>query len=71
MTREEALQFKERWRIADERIIQEIRNAEPEVRLKQLRTMFASASLFNRPDLSSEEEAVRARWCLLKDRLHA
>jgi hypothetical protein len=70
MTKQEALEYRQRWHLVNDFIIEEIRNTKPEVKLEQLRTMFASAPLFHWPDSSAEDEAVRERWRLLKDRLH-
>ena len=70
MTKEEALELRQRWQLVNDFTIEEIRNTKPEVKLEQLRTLFASAYLFHWPDSSEEDEAVRDRWQLLKDRLH-
>jgi hypothetical protein len=71
MSREEAREFKTRWRLVNEFIAAEIRNTPPEIKLKQLCTMFNSAYLFRDTDTSEEIEEVRSRWKLLKERLHA
>jgi hypothetical protein len=72
MTRKEALEFKRRWQLVNEFIVDEIRYTRPEVRFQQLRTMFAPAHHLNHPDpvRDSELAEVRARWQLLKERFH-
>jgi len=71
MTKDEARNFKDRWRMVNELTSREIRNATPEIRLQRLRTVFASVQLFPAKHRSIEEdERVRVRWNQLKDRLH-
>jgi len=71
MTKEEARNFRDRWRMVNEVISREIRNATPELRLQRLRTVFASAHRFSAKHRSvDEDDGVRVRWNLLKDRLH-
>lgn len=73
MTREEALQFKQRWQLVNDFIAEEIRTTQPEVRFQQLRTMIATAHRLRQPDAARDAaaEGVRERWRLLKERLHA
>jgi hypothetical protein len=68
MSREDACEFKARWKFINSYISEEIRNTPPDVKLPQLRTVFNSAPLFQ-PGESKEVEEVRARWILLKQRL--
>lgn len=69
MTKEEARDFKDRWRLVNEFIADEIRNTPPETRLLQLRTMFASAHSIRRTsEATAEEDEIRNRWQLLKQR---
>ncbi len=72
MTREEALQFKQRWQFVNDFIAEEIRTTRPEVRFKQLRTMIATAHRFRQSESATDTtEEVRERWRCLKERLHA
>lgn len=73
MTREEALQYKQRWQFVNEFIAKEIRATRPEVRFQQLRTMIATAHRLRQPDPARDAAAavVRERWRFLKERLHA
>lgn len=73
MTREEALQFKQRWQLVNDFIAEEIRTTRPEVRFQQLRTMVATAHRLRQPDAARDAAVagVRERWRLLKERLHA
>lgn len=71
MTKEEALQFKQRWQFVNDFIANEIRTTPPGRRLQQLRTMFATAHR-RQPDANRDDiTAVRARWLLLKERMNA
>jgi hypothetical protein len=73
MTKEEALQYKQRWQFVNDFIAKEIRATTPEMRFQQLRTMIATAHRLRQPDAARDAAAagVRERWRLLKERLHA
>lgn len=73
MTKEEALEFKQRWEFVNDFIAKEIRATPPAVRLRQLRTMIATAHRLRQPDAAADAAKleVRNRWLLLKDRMHA
>lgn len=73
MTKEEALQFKQRWQLVNDFIAKEIRTTRAEVRFQQLRTMIATAHRLRQPDAARDaaEAGVWDRWRLLKERLHA
>lgn len=73
MTRDEALQFKQRWQVVNDFINEEIRTTKPEVRFQQLRTMIATAHRLRQPEAARDAAAagVRERWRLLKERVHA
>ena len=73
MTREEALQFKQRWQFVNDFIAEEIRTIHPEVRFQQLRTMIATAHRLRQPNAARDAATagVRERWRLIKERLHA
>ena len=65
MTKEEAMAFKARWELASTVILEELRRASPEERLRQL------ASLFGLPNrMDKDEERVRALWLRLKNPPH-
>lgn len=71
MTTEEAREFKERWRLANNFIAEEVRNTPAEIKLQQLITLFNSSGLFRQIDDPTEDDNVRARWCRIKAKLHA
>lgn len=70
MTREEAREFKARWKFINSYLSEEIRNTSPDVKLQQLRTIFNSAHLFQPAETNKEVDEVRARWILLKSKSH-
>jgi hypothetical protein len=70
LTKEEAIRFQERWRLVNARTAQEIRDASPEEKLRETAVMFEAAHSLGWVDrLAQDEEAVRERWILLKERL--
>jgi len=70
LTKEEAIRFQERWRLVNARTIQEVRDTSPEEKLRETALMFEAAHSLGWADrLAEGEEAVRARWNLLKERL--
>ena len=72
MTKDEALQYKQRWQLANDFIAEEIRTTRPEVRFQQLRTMIATAHRRQLdPAADAEKAAVHERWRLIKERFHA
>jgi hypothetical protein len=72
MTKEEALLFKARWRLANQRIAEEIRSVEALTKLRQLAAIFAAGkSLGWSERLRSGEEEVRERWRQLREKLNA
>ena len=71
MTKEEVLQYKQRWQFVNEHIAEEIRNTPPEVRFQQLRTMVATAHVLHPSATTDELTEVRERWFRLKERLNA
>ncbi len=71
MTKEEALEFKNRWQFVNDFIAEEIRTTPPEIRFRQLRTMIATAHRLREPDLPDGSAEARERWRLLKERLNA
>lgn len=71
MTKHEA-QFKQGRQVVKRPIGDDIRNTSPEVRFRQLITMFESTDR-RQPDPEREaaKAEVRERWRLLKERFHA
>ena len=67
ITKQEAREFKERWKCVNDFIAQEIRNAPAEIKLRQLSTMFIIGQSRS-PDSLAEEQEVRSRWRLLKQK---
>jgi len=70
LTKEEAIQYLERWRLVNARITQEIRDTSPKEKLRETAVMFEAAHSLGWTDsLAQGEEEARARWILLKERL--
>ena len=71
MNREEAKLFKERWKLVNETINEEIRNTPIETKLQQLAIMFATSQIFDWTSSQEDIEIVRKRWQRLKERCDA
>ncbi|HKR00040.1 MAG TPA: hypothetical protein VJT09_05175 [Pyrinomonadaceae bacterium] len=72
MTKEEARQFKARWKLANDAVIEEMRRTPASVKLSQLALMYEAGQIFGwSSDLRGGEEEVRERWRLLREKLHA
>ena len=71
MTKEEALEFKQRWQFVNDFIAEEIRTTKPEVRFRQLRTMIATSHHLGGQDSETEVAEVRERRLQLKNQLNA
>lgn len=71
MSKHEAHDFKARWKVVNDFITDEIRHTPIQLRIEQLRTLFNSRRFFAETASSQEVEDVRARWILLKAKLHA
>jgi hypothetical protein len=65
MTKQEAQEFKDRWKFVNKFIAHQIRNTPAETKLQQLSVMFMVGQGRSTAFLSEEQE-VRNRWCLLK-----
>jgi hypothetical protein len=65
MTKEEGRQFKERWQLVNEFIIEEDRQTPIAVRLKQLSLIFQKSP--KSTEALAETEEVRQRWQKLKE----
>ncbi len=70
MTKDEARQFTEHWRLVNEFIAEEVRRTPPEVKLRQLAVLFAAGRTLG---WIEEDEAgvaeVRERWRILREKL--
>lgn len=68
MTKEEAAAFKERWRLVNERELEELKATSTEEKFKQLVALMASVDAVGLDDaLKEEEQAVRVRWMKLRE----
>jgi hypothetical protein len=68
MNREEARQYKARWRMVNEHTAREAREATPASKLEQLALMYDAAQALGWADgLMDGEEEVRERWRRLKE----
>lgn len=70
MTKDEARQFTERWRLVNEFVTEEVRRTPPEVKLRQLAVLYeAGRTLGWTEKLAAGEDEVRERWRVLKEKL--
>ena len=67
ITKEEAQAFRDRWKFVNDFIAHEIRNTPSEIKLQQLTAMFIIGKSRS-PAFLAEEQEVRNRWCLLKQK---
>jgi hypothetical protein len=67
MTKQQAHEFKDRWKFVNDFIAQQIRNTPSEVKLQQLSAMFIVGQSRS-PAFLSEEQEVRNRWLMLKQK---
>jgi hypothetical protein len=68
MNREDALKYKARWRMVNERTAREAREMPPAVKLGQLALMYEAAQQLGWADrLRAGEEEVRERWRRLRE----
>ena len=70
MSREEARAFKERWKLVNEKINDEIRHTPIAEKLQLLAVIFAASQTLGWTGNRSEEE-VRERWRRLKEKSNA
>ncbi len=69
MTREEALQFKVRWQLVNERTTEEALQLPAATRLRQLVSLYQTARSLNWTEqMRDGEDEVHARWQLLRKR---
>ena len=67
MTKQEAQEFKDRWKFVNNFIAYQIRNTPAEIKLQQLSAMFVIGQSRS-PGFLAEERKVRNRWRLLKQK---
>ena len=67
ITKQEAHDFKERWKFVNDFIAHEIRNTPAEIKLQQLSVLFIIGQPRS-PAFLAEEQEVRNRWCFLKQK---
>jgi hypothetical protein len=68
MTREEAEQFKARWKLVNDFTDEEARRTPPEVKLRQTALLYEATHAFGWAEkLREGEEEVRERWRRLKE----
>lgn len=71
MTKEEAKQFKERWRLVNRVTNEEARRMPVALKLQQLALLYEAAQTLGRGrQLRADETEVRARWRRLKEKFH-
>jgi len=70
MTKQEAHEFKDRWKFVNDFIAHQIRNTPGEIKLQQLSVMFIIGQSRS-PAFLAEEQEVRNRWCVLKQKSNA
>lgn len=69
MNKEEAKNFRERWQIVEDRLIEERMQTSAAVKLQQLSVIFEATRALGWADALLEgEEEVRERWRTLKER---
>ncbi|HYY93344.1 MAG TPA: hypothetical protein VE713_02410 [Pyrinomonadaceae bacterium] len=67
MTKEEAQQFKARWKLANDFTDEEVRRMMPEEKLRQVALLYELGQALGWPDDSEEVAKVRERWRRLKE----
>ena len=68
MTKEEALQFKERWKLVNDFTDEEARLTPPDVKLRQVALLYEAAQAFGWAEALREgEDEVHERWRRLKE----
>jgi hypothetical protein len=67
ITKQEAQEFKDRWKFVNDFIAQQIRNTPAEIKLQQLSVMFIVGQSRS-SDFMAEEQEVQNRWRFLKQK---
>jgi hypothetical protein len=65
-TKQELEQWRERWRIVNERQREELRRMTPDEKFDELSRLMASGSLFDLSRRKAGDDAVRELWVRLK-----
>lgn len=69
MTKEEARQFKARWKLVNDVVIEEVRRTPLSTKLQQLEVMYEAGQALGWTDALREgEEEVWKRWQFLRER---
>ena len=70
MTKQEAQEFKARWKLVNEFTADEMRGMDPEYKLQQMSAMFSAGELLGwTSEDGSEVRLVRERWRILREKL--
>ncbi|MBK8316947.1 MAG: hypothetical protein IPL01_24225 [Acidobacteria bacterium] len=68
MTKEQAREYIDRWRLVNEHIKQEIRETPPELKLKQMAAIFGAAEYLGwKAPPSHDDEQASERWRILRE----
>jgi len=67
ITKQEAHEFKDRWKFVNDFIAHQIRNTQGEIKLQQLSVIFIIGQSRS-PVFLAEEQEIRNRWLLLKQK---
>jgi hypothetical protein len=71
MTKAEALSFKAGWKLANERIAEEIRSTSMTAKLGQLAVMFAAGEALGWSErMRDGDDAIRERWQRLREKMN-
>lgn len=71
ISKEEARQFRERWRLVDELMKEEVRRTPVALKLHLLALMYETGCLLGWTEsLREGEDEVRERWRRLKEKFH-
>jgi hypothetical protein len=66
MTKQEALEWKARWALVEQREREELQKQSPDEKFRALAYLMASADLFDLRALEAEDDVARARWARLQ-----
>ncbi len=69
ITRAQALEYQRRWRLVRERTLDEERATSLEQRFDELERLMQSVDDFGWRAQLDDDEPIRARWALLRERL--
>ena len=66
MTKQEALEWKARWALVEQREREELQKQSPDEKFRALAYLMASTDLFDLRALDAEDDVARARWARLQ-----